>query len=199
MKLVDPAINALECARGLLLEPWGLNESHLSGALGEIFTHQADYADLYFQYTRSEGWALDEGIVKSGSFSIEQGVGVRALSGEKTAFAYSDSLSPEALLSSARVVRSIARQGGSGKSGILVPADTQRPTLYTGTDPIASLPAPEKVALLGRLDALARAADSRVVQVMASLGAEYDVILVAGSDGRLKGAAHARLQPVDAQ
>ena len=185
MKLVDPAINALECARGLLLDPWGLNESHLSGALGEIFTHQADYADLYFQYTRSEGWALDEGIVKSGSFSIEQGVGVRALSGEKTAFAYSDSLSPEALLSSARVVRSIARQGGSGKSGILVPSDSQRPTLYTGTDPIASLPAPDKVALLGRLDALARAADSRVVQVMASLGAEYDVVLVAGSDGRL--------------
>ncbi|HRL22172.1 metalloprotease TldD [Alcaligenes sp. SDU_A2] len=185
MKLVDPAIDALACARGLLLEPWGLNESHLSGALGEILTHQADYADLYFQYTRSEGWSLDEGIVKSGSFSIEQGVGVRALSGEKTAFAYSDSISQDALLSSARVVRSIARQGGNGAGGVLVPAKSARPALYTGIDPISSLSAPDKVALLGRLDALARAADPRVVQVMASLGAEYDVVLVAGSDGRL--------------
>ena len=185
MKLVDPAIDALACARGLLLEPWGLTESHLSSALSEILTHQADYADLYFQYTRSEGWSLDEGIVKSGSFSIEQGVGVRALSGEKTAFAYSDSISEDALLSSARVVRSIARQGGNGRSGILVPSTLTRPVLYTGADPISSLSAPDKVALLGRLDALARAADPRVIQVMASLGAEYDVVLVAGSDGRL--------------
>lgn len=185
MKLVDPAIDALACARGLLLEPWGLNETHLSSALGEILTHQADYADLYFQYTRSEGWSLDEGIVKSGSFSIEQGVGVRALSGEKTAFAYSDSISQDALLSSARVVRSIARQGGNGKSGVLVPSKLTRPALYTGADPISSLTAPDKVALLGRLEALARAADPRVIQVMASLGAEYDVVLVAGSDGRL--------------
>lgn len=185
MKLVDPAIDALATARSLLLEPWGLDESHLGMALSEIFAHRADYADLYFQYTRSESWSLDEGIVKTGSFSIEQGVGVRALSAEKTAFAYSDSLSLDALLSSARVVRSIARQGGQGKKRVLSPQSLQRAALYTRLDPIASLTAGEKVELLTRLDTLARAADPRIIQVMASLGAEYDVILIAGSDGRL--------------
>ncbi len=185
MNVLDPAIDALATARGLLLEPWGLDESHLGQALDEIFVHRADYADLYFQYTRSEGWSLDEGIVKTGSFSIEQGVGVRALSGEKTAFAYSDSLSLDALLSSARVVRSIAAQGAQGTQKILTPYGLQRPSLYQGTDPISSLDASAKVALLTRLDTMARAADTRVIQVMASLGAEYDVVLIAGSDGRL--------------
>ncbi|MCX5592713.1 metalloprotease TldD [Alcaligenes endophyticus] len=185
MNVLDPTIDALATARGLLLEPWGLDESHLGMALDEIFVHKADYADLYFQYTRSEGWSLDEGMVKTGSFSIEQGVGVRALSGEKTAFAYSDSLQLDALLSSARVVRSIASQGGQAKQKILTPWQSNKPSLYTGLDPIASLDANEKVALLTRLDTMARAADSRVIQVMASLGAEYDVVLIAGSDGRL--------------
>jgi TldD protein len=87
MNLTDPAISHLAVARATLLEPYGLDESHLSQAIGTIFEHKVDYADLYFQYTRSEGWSLDEGIVKSGSFSIEQGVGVRAVSGDKTAFA----------------------------------------------------------------------------------------------------------------
>ena len=111
MKLVEPGLDALNTARTLLLEPWGLDESHLARALSDIHSHRVDYADLYFQYSCSEGWSLEEGIVKTGSFSIDQGVGVRAISGEKTAFAYSDSLSPEALMSSARAVRTIARQG----------------------------------------------------------------------------------------
>ncbi len=111
MKLVEPGLDALNTARTLLLEPWGLDESHLARALSDIHSHRVDYADLYFQYSCSEGWSLEEGIVKTGSFSIDQGVGVRAVSGEKTAFAYSDSLSPEALMSSARAVRTIARQG----------------------------------------------------------------------------------------
>src|SRR3546814_1591388 len=89
MKIVDPGSNALATAKSVLLDPWGLDESDMARALGEIFTHKVDYADLYFQYTRSESWSLEEGIVKTGSFSIEQGVGVRAISGEKTAFAYS--------------------------------------------------------------------------------------------------------------
>lgn len=89
MKLIDPAIQSLATAKSLLLDPWGLTEADLARALGEIFAHKVDYADLYFQYTRSEGWSLEEGIVKTGSFSIGQGVGVRAISGEKTAFAYS--------------------------------------------------------------------------------------------------------------
>src|SRR3546814_20038535 len=116
MNLIDPDIQSLATAKSLLLDPWGLTEADMARALGEIFTHKVDYADLYFQYTRSEGWSLEEGIVKTGSFSIGQGVGVRAISGEKTAFASSDSLSPEALLSSARTVRGLAgRRAGHVK------------------------------------------------------------------------------------
>lgn len=156
----------------------------MARALGTIFTHRIDYADLYFQYTRSESWSLEEGIVKTGSFSIEQGVGVRAVSGEKTAFAYSDSLSPDALLSSARAVRTIARRG-AGRQKVLAEPAHARSSLYAPLDPVATLSAPEKVALLERFEAMARAADPHIIQVMASLGAEYDVVLVAGSDGRL--------------
>ena len=105
----------LEIARQLLLEPFGLTEAHLGRALGEITSHGADDADLYFQYTRSEGWSLEEGIVKTGSFSIDQGVGVRAVSGEKTAFAYSDDISEASLLDSARTVRSISAASKFGR------------------------------------------------------------------------------------
>ena len=185
MQLVEPNIQSLATAKSLLLDPWGLTEADLSRALGEIFAHKVDYADLYFQYTRSEGWSLEEGIVKTGSFAIEQGVGVRALSGEKTAFAYSDTLSQDALLSSARAVRTIARQG-AGKVKV---ANGYRQagsrSLYLPQDPLASMSAPDKVALLERVERMARARDPRVVQVMAGLGAEYDVVLVAASDGRL--------------
>ncbi len=185
MKIIDPAIASLATAKSLLLDPWGLTEADMARALGEIFTHKVDYADLYFQYTRSEGWSLEEGIVKTGSFSISQGVGVRAVSGEKTAFAYSDSLSPEALLSSAHAVRGIARRGaGKVKVAAQVEAEIGR-SLYADIDPVATLSAPEKVALLERVERMARARDPHVIQVMAGLGAEYDVVLVAGSDGRL--------------
>jgi len=185
MKLVEPNIQALATAQSLLLDPWGLTQADLSRAMAEIFAHRVDYADLYFQYTRSEGWSLEEGIVKTGTFSIEQGVGVRALSGEKTAFAYSDTLSPDALMSSARAVRSIARQG-AGKVKV-ASQFTQSPArnLYGSIDPVASLEAPQKVALLEKVERMARAADPRIIQVMAGLGAEYDVIMVLGSDGRL--------------
>src|SRR5690606_10528915 len=179
----DPA-GALATARSVLLEPWGLTDGDISAALGEILTHRVDYADLYFQFTRSEGWSLEEGIVKTGSFSIEQGVGVRAISGEKTAFAYSDSLSADALLSSARAVRSIGRSG-AGKRKIQVPPSLAARALYPAIDPVASLASPDKVKLLERVESMARAIDPRVIQVMAGLGAEYDVVLIAGSDGRL--------------
>ncbi|HUH86705.1 MAG TPA: metalloprotease TldD [Pusillimonas sp.] len=184
MKIADSAIQSLATAKSVLLDPWGLTEADMARALGEIFTHKVDYADLYFQYTRSEGWSLEEGIVKTGSFSIGQGVGVRAISGEKTAFAYSDTLSADALLSSARAVRSIARQG-AGRQKIITGTDAPGHDLYPAIDPLNTLSAPDKVALLGRLEAMARAADPHIIQVMAGLGAEYDVILVAGSDGRL--------------
>ncbi len=183
MKLVEPGLDALNTARTLLLEPWGLDESHLARALSDIHSHRVDYADLYFQYSCSEGWSLEEGIVKTGSFSIDQGVGVRAVSGEKTAFAYSDSLSPQALMSSARAVRTIARQGAGRRR---VDGGVDRPhELYAAVNPVDSLSAPDKVALLERVERMARAADPEIIQVMAGLAAEYDVILVAGSDGRL--------------
>ena len=185
MNIVDQGIDRLAVARQLLLEPSGLHEGDLSRALAEVFEHRVDYADLYFQYTRSEGWSLEEGIVKSGSFSIDQGVGVRAVVGDKTAFAYSDEINAGALLSAARATRTIARRG----AGRVRVAPTMSPSvgrvLYPALDPIAGMDAAAKVALLGKVERLARARDPRVSQVMAGLAAEYDVVLVARSDGLL--------------
>ncbi len=185
---MNPALSALssiETAQSLLLDPWGLKHDHLDRALGEIFDHRIDYADIYFQYTRSEGWNLEEGIVKTGSFSIEQGVGVRAISGEKTAFAYSDTLSLDALMNASRSVREIGRQGQSRQVPTSLRSKTKGRALYAPIDPLATLDATEKVQLLERLEKKARQRDPHVVQVMASLGMEYDVIMVFGSDGRL--------------
>ena len=139
----EATIERLQTARELLLAPYGLDESTLLKALGVITAHRVDDADLYFQYTRSEGWSLEEGIVKSGSFGIDQGVGVRAVAGEKTAFAYSDDISEAALLDAARTVRTIAAAGQSRRvkvSGVPTIAGGRR--LYPSIDPIATLAAP---------------------------------------------------------
>lgn len=186
--MINPSSTSIQdplaLAQSLLLSPHGLNEGHLAHALAEIFTHKADYADLYFQYTRSESWGLEEGIVKTGNFSISQGVGVRAISGDKTAFAYSDELSPKALMKAASAVKSIARQG-QGKTKV-AKKHAQAHQLYAPIDPMGSVETPDKIALLERVEQLARAKDPAVVQVMAGLGAEYDVVMIAGSDGRLQ-------------
>lgn len=175
--------NAFEQANALLLEPYGLTQAHLSKALAEIFTHKVDYADLYFQYTRHEGWTLDEGIVKTGAFNLAQGVGVRAVAGDKTAFAYSEELSPTALKKAASTVKSIARQG-AGKAKVA--KTIQKPhQLYDPLDPTSSLSAEEKVALLEKVERLARA-NPLVVQVIAGLSAEHEVVLVATADGKLQ-------------
>lgn len=176
--------NFLQQAESVLLTPFGLSEGDLTRTFGNILSHRVDYADLYFQYARSEAWSLDEGIVKSGSFNIDQGVGVRALSGEKTAFAYSDDISAAALADAAGAVRAIASAGQTARAPLLQ-AQAQQAGLYLPQDPLASLSAEAKVALLERLEGFARAADPRVVQVNAGLAGEYEVILVAGSDGRL--------------
>ena len=181
----EPTLERLAIARELLLTPFGLDESHLLRALSEIRAHRVDEADLYFQYTRSEGWSLEEGIVKTGSFSIDQGVGVRAVSGEKTAFAYSDDISEASLLDAARTVRSIASVGKSARVAAATQKIAASRTLYPGTDPIATLDSTAKVALLEQVEKLARAKDQRVVQVMAGLAGEYDVVLVARADGTL--------------
>ena len=170
-------------ARKTLLTPYGLDVADLTRVFGQIMTHRVDYADLYFQYSRSEAWSLEEGIVKAGSFSIDEGVGVRALAGEKTAFAYSDDIGVQALDAAAAAVRAIASAGQERQVPALRRKSGHR--LYLPQDPIASLDAASKVGLLERLEALARAEDPRVTQVMAHLAGEYEVILVAGSDGRL--------------
>ncbi len=180
----EPTIERLAIAQSLMLEPFGLNEAAISRALATIREHRVDDADLYFQTTRHEGWSLEEGIVKSGSFSIDQGVGVRAVAGEKTAFAYSDELSEAALLDAARTVRTIAAAGQDKRVKLArAPRVASSRKLYAPTDPIASLDSAQKVALLEKVEKLARAKDPRVVQVMASVGAEYDVVLVARADG----------------
>ncbi len=158
----------------MLLDPYGLDEAHLQRALADIFTHRVNYADLYFQYTRNEAWSLEEGIVKSGSFSIDQGVGVRAVSGDRTAFAYSDDISLPALMQAAGATRTIGK-AGAGRVKVA--------SSLASTPGSHSLTASEKVALLERIEKLARAKDPRVVQVMAGLAGEYDVMLVARSDG----------------
>ncbi len=181
----EPTIERLATAKSLLLTPFGLDESHLARALAEIKMQRVDEADLYFQYTRSEGWSLEEGIVKTGSFSIDQGVGVRAVSGEKTAFAYSDDISEAALLDAARTVRTISSAAQTRRVGVSKPKIARSRSLYPGQDPISTLDSATKVALLGKVEKLARAKDPRVAQVMAGLAMEYDVVLVARADGTL--------------
>jgi len=182
----EPTIERLAVARSLLLEPFGLDEAKLAQALATIATHRIDDADLYFQYTRSEGWSLEEGIVKSGSFGIDQGVGVRAVAGEKTAFAYSDDISEAALLDAARTVRTIAAAGQSRRVKVgTKPTLAGSRVLYAPMDPIATLDSTQKVALLEKVEQLARKKDPRIVQVMAGLASEYDVVLVARADGTI--------------
>ena len=180
-----PTARRIDIARELLLTPFGLDEGHLARALADIRAHQVDDADLYFQYTRSEGWSLEEGIVKTGSFSIDQGVGVRAVSGEKTAFAYSDDISEASLRDAGRTVRSIAAVGQSGRARVAAKKIASSRSLYHGVDPISTLGSTEKVALLEKVEQRARAKDPRVAQVMAGLASEYDVVLVARADGTL--------------
>jgi TldD protein len=182
-RLALPAVDSklLAQATALLLAPAALEFRQLSDVLAGIHVHHVDYADLYFQYSRMESWSLEEGIVKSGSFSIDRGVGVRAVSGEKTAFAYSDDISLDALTKAATATRAIGRQGQSAVAALDRLGSTH--VLYSPSDPVAALSDSEKVALLERLERVARARDPRVTQVMASLAGEYEAILVARSDG----------------
>ena len=181
----EPTLERLAIAKRLLLTPFGLDETHLWRALAEIKAHRVDEADLYFQYTRSEGWSLEEGIVKTGSFSIDQGVGVRAVSGEKTAFAYSDDISDASLLDAARTVRTISSASRSGRIKTAAQRIASSRALYDELDPISSLGSAAKVSLLEKVEQAARAKDPRVAQVMAGLASEYDVVLVARADGTL--------------
>ncbi len=180
----EPTLERLAIAQALMLEPFGLDDAALSRALATIREHRVDDADLYFETTRHEGWSLEEGIVKSGSFSIDQGVGVRAVAGERTAFAYSDDLSEASLMDAARTVRTIAAAGQDRRIRLeRAPKVAGSRVLYAPLDPIATLDSAQKVALLEKVERLARAKDPRIAQVMAGVAAEYDVVLVARADG----------------
>ena len=187
MEAGDTRIAHLALARERLLAPFGLDELALLRVLGSIFVHRADYADLYFQVTRAEGWSLEEGIVKAGSFHIDQGVGVRTVAGDRTAFAYSDDISLGALEAAAQATRTIAAAGKSVrvKAGSAFGAMPPR-TLYGQADPVSSLDADAKVRLLERIERMARAKDPRIVQVMANLSAEHETVLIARQD-RVRG------------
>lgn len=175
--------NPLSAADRLLLAPAGLGMQDLERVFATLQQNRIDYADLYFQYHRSEAWSLEEGIVKSGSFNIDQGVGVRAVVGEKTAFAYSDDISLSALVAAAEATRAIGAGGGAGRTAVRAAAAPA--PLYRSDDPMDSLDDHAKVALLERLEAYARAEDSRVSQVMAHLVGSWEVVLVARNDGHL--------------
>ena len=171
-------------AKAALLEPTGLTESHLNDVMAKLTNIGGnDFADLYFQYSKHESWALDEGKVKTGSFSIDQGVGLRSVCGEKTAFAYSEDLQAKSILDAADVVSAIGRQGHNAQQQRVWKPQAITP-LYTALDPIASLDDQAKIKILEHADRAARAKDSRVKEVMANLSSVYEVVLIMTSDGR---------------
>ncbi|MFO1309769.1 MAG: metalloprotease TldD [Burkholderiales bacterium] len=181
---VPPVSEALVAeASALLLAPAGLTPARLSQVIASIHERDVDFADLYFQHARFESWSLEEGIVKAGSFSIDRGVGVRAVAGDKSAYAYSDDISPAALDEAAAAVRAIGRQGQSASAPVARRGGAR--SLYRAGDPVGSLDEAAKVALLERLERMARARDPRVAQVMASLAAEQETVLIARSDGEI--------------
>ena len=175
----SPAV--AEVAERTLLAASDLDAPKLERVFAAIHQHDVDFADLYFQHSRYESWSLEEGIVKAGTFSIDRGVGVRAITGEKQAFAYSDDISLAALDEAGAAVRAIGRQGQSAVAALRQPIASR--VLYSSNDPVLSLEDAAKVALLTRVEALARRRDKRVVQVMASLAGEHETILIARSDG----------------
>jgi TldD protein len=166
-----------------LLEPAGLGEQQLSTTLGGLMRGGVDFADLYFQVTRQESWSLEDGIIREGSFSLDQGVGVRANSGERTGFAYSDELVLPALESAAGAARAIARQGQ--ERNVQAWKRSNATALYPSSDPTTSIDDKQKTRLLLELDAATRQLDSRIEQVMISLASSQDLILVAASDGTM--------------
>ena len=173
----------LQLAESRLLLPSGLDAGGLERTFGTLLGPGIDFGDLYFQHTRHESWTVEDGTVKNGAPSIEQGVGVRAISGEKTGFAYSDEINGEALQLAAKSARAIARDGSSVTTRSLVRGQAR--DLYRPEDPIDSIPNEEKVEALRRIDRYVRAADPRVTQVVVSLSGSLDTVLVARSDGVL--------------
>lgn len=175
--------DVLEIVRHDLLDPAGLTDNQLQNVIHKLTGRNIDYADLYFQSTYSESWVLEDGIIKGGSFDIDRGVGVRAMSGEKTGFAYADDIVMPALLQAAKAARSIIKQAGQQT----VQAFHKHPghNLYLSINPLYSLSETDKVSLLQRVDKHIRSKDSRIVQVNINLAGEYETVLVMANDGHL--------------
>jgi len=174
---------AVDTLMSRVLAPAGLDEKHLNKALGTINSGDVDSADLYFQISRHESWTVEDGVLKEGSFSLDQGVGVRAVCGEKTGFAYSDELLLPALEDAASAARAISRQGQS--RSVQVASVGQSQNLYPASDPITSITDEQKKSLVSRIDAETRELDKRIEQVIVSLSSSQDLILVAAADGTL--------------
>lgn len=173
--------NSLKIAQQQLLDPAGMDVSDIQKTLNQLMTPSIDQADFYFESSRSESWVLEDGIVKEGSYSIDQGVGVRAISGEKTGFAYSDEIVMPALQDAAKTARAIASSGQHGSVQAWRQTDVN--ALYPSSDPLASITSDRKVELLRQVDEMARKKDPRVKQVIASLSGLHTTVLVAGIDG----------------
>ena len=171
----------LEKASRQLLSPTGIERRDIEKTLGQIIVHDIDYADLYFEYSRAETWVLEEGIIREGSHSIDQGVGIRAVSGDKSGFAYADEIVLPALSEAAQSARAIARSGGAGS--LQVWQNRNIAPRYRADNPLDSASSDEKIALLQRIDRETRNRDPRVKQVIASLSAAYSATLIASSDG----------------
>ncbi len=180
---MNDASNKINDVMERMLEPAGLDERQLNSTLGNIMQGAVDYADLYFQVSRQESWTLEDSIIREGSFSLDQGVGVRAVSGEKTGFAYSDELLLPALEHAARAARAIARQGEQKQLPAWRRSDSA--ILYPAIDPTTSIDDTQKTALIAEIDRQTRQLDERVEQVIISMTSSQDLVLVAGSDGTL--------------
>ena len=173
----------LSIAREALLHPAGLDDHHLERVMARLTSKGIDLADLYFQYSRLESWVLDDGLIKEGNFSLERGAGLRAVAGEKSGFAYTESLTLDNLLEAATSARAIARSGQEGRLAV-GPGPTPAP-LYPALDPLESLDDIDKIQLLKSLDQQARAADPRIKQVTITLVAAHDIVLILDDQGRL--------------
>jgi TldD protein len=175
----------VDFARNQILTPLGLDYADLDQVMAKMLSAPVDLADIYLQSSRYESWSLEDGIIKEGSHSIEQGVGLRAVSGDKSGFSCSDEISLSGLLEAAGNVRAIARSGQSAQSRLVTRPEI--PALYPSLDPLKSIPEVEKIAILKRVDEETRQLDPRIEQVMVSMIGAHDVVLVANQDGSMHG------------
>ncbi len=174
----------LHLGRRALLEPSGITDKELEAVMGKILLKGVDYADLYFQATYSESWSLEDGIIKGGSYHVDRGIGVRALSGEKTGFAYADDILFSALERAATAASSIVKKG-SGEGSIKAWQKTTSNELYLPVNPLSSWTEQEKISLLQRVDHYLHQLDTRLVQASVSLNGEFETVLIVTSEGEL--------------